>query len=95
MTNQLSFVSLGVLVEVFSEPDVTSGVKDEGERMLRCGGNADKRGNVWMGELTAYRNLPAVSLEQTMNHGVHEEQTFSPGKEIRYRRFLGLCKFSG
>ena len=74
MTNQLHFVSLGVLAEVLSEPDVTGGVKDEGERVVRCGGNADKRGNVWMGELAACRNFPAVSLEQTMNHRVHEER---------------------
>jgi hypothetical protein len=73
-TNQLQFVSLGILAEVLSEPEVAGGVKDEGERVVRCGGNTQKRDDVWMRQLSVHQNLCVVSLEQNLNHGVQERK---------------------
>ena len=53
MTNQLQPVSLGVLFEVFSEPEMTGGVEDEREGVVWCEGDSDKRDDVWVRELTA------------------------------------------
>ena len=52
---------------------MTGSVEDERERAGRWGGNPNKRDNVWVGELTARRNISAISLGQNVNSTSHEE----------------------
>ena len=54
MTNQLQLVSLGVLVKIFSKPEIASSVEDEREGVVWCGVDPDERSNVRVGKLAAH-----------------------------------------
>lgn len=61
-TNQLQPVSSDVVVEILSEPKITSSIEDERQWVVWCESYPNKRDNVWMGELTTRQDFPEVSL---------------------------------
>ena len=95
MTNQLQPVGFGVLVNVFSEVEIATGVENERERVVWSRIYSEESDGVGVRELREHPCLAQEPLRQNVNMWYVEEIGFSPGKYAQCCKFRNICRTSG